>query len=149
MQFRGTHCLFKPPTKPFEGSTESWEPPATLTVTAAKAEILQAPPIPSELDWLLDRFEIAGVFEKHQRPQYCIVNEYVEDLGISAHVENFLLGEPMVGLSMLSPVNMRFHELVKAEEGSVRSGTLAKATDWNQGGCAITRRVFVRHARRE
>lgn len=115
MHFGGTYCLFNPPS-----STQPGAP------SAAKPEVLQAPSMPPELKWLLDRFEAKGVFEKGKRPQYCIINEYTGSLGISAHVENFAFGEPVVGLSLLCDVNMRFHELVREEEGSVRSGKAGK-----------------------
>ena len=68
-----------------------------------------------------------NIFPGHQRPQYCIVNEYLNDLGISAHTENFQFGEPVVGLSLLSACPIRFHELRKPSDGSVRSGKAGKA----------------------
>jgi hypothetical protein len=60
-------------------------------------------------------------------PQYCTVNEYVSSQEISAYVENFPFGEPVVRFSLLSPVSVRFHELVRADGGSVRSGRAALA----------------------
>ena len=67
------------------------------------------------------------IFPGNQRPQYCIVNEYTDNLGISAHTENFQFGEPVVGLSLLSACPIRFHELTKRSDGSVRSGKAGKA----------------------
>ncbi|MCJ1279264.1 hypothetical protein MMC21_007088 [Puttea exsequens] len=92
-----------------------------------KPQIHQAPPMPSELSWLLDRMITNGICSAHQRPQYCIVNEYHGALGISAHTENFAFGEPVAGLSLLDACPMRFHELEEACDGSVRSGKAAKA----------------------
>ena len=113
MHFGGTYCLMPP--KPV--STEQKQQP----------EILQAPPMPTELSWLLERMVDAGIYQKDRKPQYCIVNEYTGNLGISAHTENFQFGEPVVGLSLLSPCPIRFHELARPFDGSVRSGKAAKA----------------------
>jgi alkylated DNA repair dioxygenase AlkB len=114
MHFGGTYCFYTRMNQKHESSN-------------SKPEVLQAPPMPSDLSWLLDRFISKGVFAADQIPQYCIVNEYVDAQGISAHVENFLFAEPVVGLSLLSSVHMRFHELVREDGGSVRSGKAAKA----------------------
>lgn len=120
MHFGGTYCLYTPRTTKSKGVE-------TKASVASKPEVLQAPPMPPELTWLLNRFVSSGVFKEDQIPQYCIVNEYVEAQGISPHVENFQFGEPVVGLSLLSPVGMQFHELAKADGGSVRSGKAALA----------------------
>lgn len=117
MHFGGTYCLF-------DASTFSKE---TGTTKAPKPKVLEAPMMPPELDFLLDRFSDQGIFAPGQRPQYCIVNEYHGNLGISPHVENFSFGEPVVGLSLLGDVDMRFIELSKPDGGSVRSGKAAKA----------------------
>lgn len=42
-------------------------------------------------------------------------------------MEDFPFGEPIVGLLLLSPVQMRFHELKKEDGESVRSSKAAKA----------------------
>lgn len=112
MHFGGTYCLM---------------PSKTNLPTKAKPEILQAPPMPKELEWLVQRMVEAHVFPDGQRPQYCIVNEYTDNLGISAHTENFQFGEPVVGLSLLSTCPIRFHELTEPFDGSVRSGKAGKA----------------------
>lgn len=112
MHFEGTYCLM---------------PPKSDTSAKAKPEILQAPPMPQELEWLIQRMVDADVFPNSQRPQYCIVNEYTGNLGISAHTENFKFGEPVVGLSLLSACPIRFHELTEPFDGSVRSGKAGKA----------------------
>lgn len=111
MHFGGTYCLM--PSK-----TES---------PSAKPQILQAPSMPEKFDWLLQKMVDADIFPNDQRPQYCIVNEYTANLGISAHTENFQFGEPVVGLSLLSPCPIRFYELTKPFDGSVRSGKAGKA----------------------
>lgn len=111
MHFGGTYCLMPP----------NGENPT------AKPQILQAPPIPEELNWLIQRMVDAHVFANNERPQYCIINEYTGNLGISAHTENFQFAEPVVGLSLLSPCPMRFHELRKLCDGSVRSGKAGRA----------------------
>jgi alkylated DNA repair dioxygenase AlkB len=121
MHFGGTYCLY---TRPLP--KKNTETPSSIKA-ASKPEILQAPPMPSELDWILDRFVSRGIFKENEVPQYCIVNEYILSQGISPHVENFQFGEPVVGLSLLSPIDMRFHELTKADGGSVRSGKAAMA----------------------
>ena len=112
MHFGGTYCLM---------------PPRSDVPTNPKPEILQAPPIPCDLEWLIQRMVDAHVFPYNQKPQYCIVNEYTENVGISAHTENFQFGEPVVGLSMLSACPIRFQELTEPFDGSVRSGKAGKA----------------------
>lgn len=112
MHFGGTYCLM---------------PSKSDVPIKAKPEILQAPPIPGEFHWLIQRMVDAHVFPDHQRPQYCIVNEYTGNLGISAHTENFQFGEPVVGLSLLSACPIRFRELTEPFDGSVRSGKAGKA----------------------
>ncbi|KAF6236330.1 hypothetical protein HO173_005421 [Letharia columbiana] len=109
------------------GGTYCLMPPKSDTSTKAKPKTLQAPPIPRELEWLIQRMVDAHVFHNYQRPQYCIVNEYTDSLGISAHTENFQFGEPVVGLSLLSACPIRFHELTEPFDGSVRSGKAGKA----------------------
>ena len=112
IHFGGTYCLM---------------PSKADSLANLKPEILQAPPIPIEFDWLIQRMVNACVFPINQKPQYCIVNEYNNNLGISAHTENFQFGEPVVGLSLLSACPIRFHELTRPFDGSVRSGKAGKA----------------------
>ena len=111
MHFGGTYCLMPP--------NASSQP--------AKPQILQAPPMPPEFALLIQRMVDTHIFPNNARPQYCIVNEYTGNLGISAHTENFQFGEPVVGLSLLSPCPIRFHELTRPFDGSVRSGKAGKA----------------------
>ncbi|KAL8957648.1 MAG: hypothetical protein Q9183_006000 [Haloplaca sp. 2 TL-2023] len=115
MHFGGTYCLL--PSKKDQDSKPSQKP-----------EIQQAPPIPSDFQWLIQRMVDHNIYNHNQRPQYCIVNEYTDTLGISAHTENFQFGEPVVGLSLGSACPIRFHEWTEAFDGSVRSGKAAKAT---------------------
>ena len=112
MHFGGTYCLM---------------PSKTDSSTSSKPEILEAPPMPPELFWLIQRMVDASIFPADKRPQYCIVNEYTGAQGISAHTENFQFGEPVVGLSLLSACPIRFIELTQPLDGSVRSGKAGKA----------------------
>ena len=112
MHFGGTYCLMPSPS---------------AAPGSAKPATLQAPPMPPELEWLIQRMVDTNIFPATQKPQYCIVNEYIHNQGISAHTENFSFGEPVVGLSLLDACPIRFHELKQAFDGSVRSGKAAKA----------------------
>ena len=112
MHFGGTYCL---------------QPTKSDMLAHKTPEILQAPSIPEEFRWLIQRMVDARLFPTNQRPQYCIVNEYTDNLGISAHTENFQFGEPVVGLSLLSACPIRFCELTEPFDGSVRSGKAGKA----------------------
>lgn len=113
MHFGGTYCVM--PSKSADQSVNS------------KPQVVQAPAMPMELSWLIQRMVEHSIFQADKRPQYCIINEYIGSQGISAHTENFEFGEPVIGLSLLSPSSIRFHELCKPYEGSVRSGKAAKA----------------------
>lgn len=110
MHFGGTYCLFD----------------KTAGAKANKPEVLTAPPMPVELGWLIDRMVNAGIFEHDRRPRYCIVNEYIGSNGISAHTENYRFSEPVVGLSLLAAGPIRFREMSRAVNASVRSGKAAK-----------------------
>ena len=112
MHFGGTYCLM---------------PSNCGGLDRIKPEVLKAPSMPMEFEWLIQRMMDAHLFPNDQRPQYCIVNEYTNNLGISAHTENFQFGEPVVGLSLLSTCPIRFHELTEPYDGSVRSGKAGKA----------------------
>ncbi|KAL8993406.1 MAG: hypothetical protein Q9169_006368 [Polycauliona sp. 2 TL-2023] len=112
MHFGGTYCVM---------------PQKANASAPIKPTVLQAPPMPQKLQWLIQRMEASDIYNGGRRPQYCIVNEYTGDLGISAHTENFQFGEPVVGLSLSSPCPIRFHELASPFDGSVRSGKAAKA----------------------
>ena len=112
MHFGGTYCLM---------------PPKASSPSPTKPQILQAPSIPKELNWIRQRMVDNGIFAPNQKPQYCIVNEYTGSLGISAHTENFQFSEPVVGLSLLCNCPIRFHELSEPYDGSVRSGKAGKA----------------------
>ncbi|KAL8920872.1 MAG: hypothetical protein Q9208_006044 [Pyrenodesmia sp. 3 TL-2023] len=112
MHFGGTYCVM---------------PPKNDAPKQAKPQVLQAPDMPQKFQWLIQRFVDTNVCKKDQKPQFCIVNEYTGNLGISAHTENFQFGEPVVGLSLLSACPIRFHELTEAFNGSVRSGQAPRA----------------------
>ena len=112
MHFGGTYCLM---------------PSKSDGLGKVKPEVLKAPSMPLEFEWLIQRMVDAHLFPNDQRPQYCIVNEYTDNLGISAHTENFQFGEPVVGLSLLSACPIRFRELTEPYDGSVRSGKAGKA----------------------
>ena len=111
MHFGGTYCLM---------------PTTSSSKTKGDPEIVQAPSMPPELGWLIQRMMDAHIFPEDQ-PQFCIVNEYTDNLGISAHTENFQFAEPVVGLSLLSACPIRFSELKEPFDGSVRSGKAAQA----------------------
>ena len=111
MHFGGDYCLLPPRGE----------------IPQSRPQMLRAPSMPQELSWLIQRMIDNGVFEDGKRPQYCIVNEYTSSLGISAHTENFSFAEPVVGLSLLSACPIRFHELTRPCDGSVRSGKAGKA----------------------
>lgn len=119
MHFGGTYCLMKPRTQqqPEDGESD-------------KPEVIQAPPIPPQFDNLMRLFSDQGIYERNNLPEYCIVNEYKVDHGISAHIENFTFGEPVCSLTLHDGDFMRFHQLEAPDDGSVRSGKsrLAKRT---------------------
>ena len=134
MHFGGTYCLMpsqeekKPLSMP---TSEKKDQPAAAAASKpskpSSPEILQAPPMPPQLTWLINRMVTRNIYSDDLRPQYCIVNRYVANLGISAHTEKFAFAEPVVGLSLLDACSMRFHELVEPCDGSVRSGKAGRA----------------------
>ena len=124
MHFGGEYCLMPPRLS----STRLQEKGLLASaIPIIKPQVIQAPPMPEELDWLLQRMTDKGLYSTGRWPQYCIVNHYDGNQGISAHTENFSFAQPVVGLSLLSPCAMRFHELVTPNGGSVRSGKAQKA----------------------
>ena len=92
------------------------------TRTKIEKDIITADPMPEALGLVLDRMIERGIYLAGQRPEYCIVNEYTQNHGISAHVENYRFDEPVCGLTLGDGDFIRFHELEKADDGSVRSG---------------------------
>ncbi|RDW65445.1 hypothetical protein BP5796_10137 [Coleophoma crateriformis] len=133
MHFGGTYCLFTPPPRPTNPQSKTIALTNTPSVSAPpKPTIHTAPPIPPEFSPLLSRFAAQSIFPPGKAPQYCIVNSYTDAQGISAHVENYAFGEPVVAVSLRGGVSMRFHELAPAREesvrmdASVRSGKAAK-----------------------
>ena len=115
IHYGGTYCLI---------------PPRTSTPAERKKienTILKADPLPGAFTWLIERMREKGLYTPNQTPEFCIVNEYRGDQGISAHVENFRFDEPVIALSLGDGDFMRFHELTKPDGGSVRSGKAQKA----------------------
>lgn len=115
IHYGGTYCLM---------------PPRTATAEERKRienTILTAHPMPNQLDFIVSRMIGHGLYTNANRPEYCIVNEYKDRQGISAHVENFRFISPVCAVTLSQGDWMRFHELTKADDGSVRSGKASKA----------------------
>lgn len=105
-------------------------PPRDASPTARQkieAEIVTADTMPKELDFLIDRMVSAGLYAPSARPGFCIVNAYEPGQGISAHVENFRFGEPVVGVTLSGGDEIVFRELKREDDGSVRSGKAGRA----------------------
>lgn len=105
-------------------------PPKNATPEERKkieSTIITADPLPKKLDFLLDRMIERGLYTDVSKPGYCIVNEYKDSRGISAHIENLKFGSPVCGLTLCNGDYMRFRELTRPDDGSVRSGKAAKA----------------------
>lgn len=115
IHYGGTYCLMPP---------RSATPEERQRI---QDTILRAPPMPPQFDLITARMVDQQLYTKATLPEFCIVNEYKEAQGISAHVENFRFKSPVCGLSLSQGDWMRFHELVKADDGSVRSGKAAQA----------------------
>lgn len=115
MHYGGTYCLM-PPRDASPNTRKQHE-----------QNVLKAPDMPNELDFLIGKMTSAQLYTSDGKPEYCIVNEYKSGHGISAHVENFRFGEPVCSLTLSDADSMRFHELSAAFDGSVRSGLAAKA----------------------
>jgi alkylated DNA repair dioxygenase AlkB len=122
IHYGGTYCLM---------------PPRSASLDEKKrieSQILTADPIPPALEFILSRTVEHGIYAADNLPKYCIVNEYIEAQGISPHVENFKFDEPVCGLTLGHGDFMRFHELIKPDDGSVRSGRAARA---ETTGCKV------------
>ncbi len=115
MHFGGTYCLMPSPSDASQSQSKN------------NPEIIQAPPIPPEFDDLLRIFISKNIYQPDNLPEYCIVNEYKINHGISAHVENFRFDEPVCSLTLGDGDSMRFHELAYPHDGSVRSGKSRQA----------------------
>lgn len=115
MHFGGTYCIMPP---------KDASPAERVRIENTP---ISAPPIPSEIDFIVERMIDAGLYNPSDRPRYCIVNEYRSGQGISAHIENFRFGEPVCSLTLAGEDSMRFSELRHADDGSVRSGKASSA----------------------
>lgn len=115
IHYGGTYCLM---------------PPRSADAEARKrieSTIIKAADLPSELAFVVDKMIYHHLYTVSTRPEFCIVNEYKENQGISAHVENFRFASPVCGLTLAQGDWMRFHELAQADDGSVRSGKACQA----------------------
>jgi len=115
IHYGGTYCLM---------------PPRTATPEERKQiekTILTAQPVPNQLDFVVSRMIGHDLYTNATAPEYCIVNEYKDRQGISAHVENFRFKSPVCGLTLSQGDWMRFHELTYPNDGSVRSGKASQA----------------------
>lgn len=115
LHYGGTYCLMPP-----------WNASASER-KAIEQTIVAAREIPAELSFVVDKMIEQGLYTAANKPEYCIVNEYLPGQGISAHVENFRFGEPVCSLTLAGDDQMRFHELRNAHDGSVRSGKASTA----------------------
>jgi alkylated DNA repair dioxygenase AlkB len=115
IHYGGTYCLMPP-----RGATQAER-------KAIESNIIKADSIPTQLEFIIDKMVESDLYADIARPRYCIVNSYTGTQGISAHVENFRFDEPVCALTLGDGDFMRFHELVEADDGSVRSGKAAVA----------------------
>jgi len=115
IHYGGTYCLMPPRTATLEQRIQ------------IEKTILTAPSIPSQLDFVISRMIGHNLYTNATAPEYCIVNEYKDRHGISAHVENFRFKSPVCGLTLDQGDWMRFHELKYPNDGSVRSGKASQA----------------------
>lgn len=132
MHYGGTYCLMPP------------RDAAPDIRKKIEETIITAPNMPPELEFVIQRMIDQGLYSADQRPEYCIVNEYLPGQGISAHVENFRFDEPVCSLTLAGADTMRFHELVAANDGSVRSGKASAAPrTGNKRDILLTRQSLV------
>ncbi len=115
IHYGGTYCLMPPR----DASVEERQ--------RIEGTVIEADPLPTELDFVVDRMLEHGLYQEENKPAFCIVNEYVGVQGISAHVENFRFDSPVCGLTLHNGDAMRFHELACADDASVRSGGASKS----------------------
>lgn len=115
IHYGGTYCLM---------------PPRTATPRERKLienTILTAHPMPNQLTFVVSRMIGHRLYTNACGPEFCIVNEYKDRQGISAHVENFRFKSPVCGLTLEQGDWMRFRELKCPNDGSVRSGKASQA----------------------
>lgn len=66
MHFGGDYCVMPSRTSKADIASD-------VPYVATKPEIVTAPPIPSQLLWLLDRMSERKIYKQGDQPQYCIV----------------------------------------------------------------------------
>lgn len=115
IHYGGTYCLMPPRTATPEQRIQ------------IEKTILTAHSMPNQLDFVVSRMIGQTLYANATAPEYCIVNEYKDRQGISAHVENFRFKSPVCGLTLVQGDWMRFHELKYPNDGSVRSGKASQA----------------------
>lgn len=79
MHFGGEYCLLPPKgleskaKRPRNGDADGPSPDIKAPpVKKPKPQILQAPDMPAELDWLIQRMIDRGIYQRDKTPQYCI-----------------------------------------------------------------------------
>lgn len=115
IHYGGTYCLMPPRNATSEERQRIQD------------TVLKAPPMPQQFGFITARMIGQKLYTNATLPDFCIVNEYKEAQGISAHIENFRFKSPVCGLSLCQGDWMRFHELVRPDDGSVRSGKAGQA----------------------
>ena len=80
MHFGGEYCLMPPkslePTAKHRGNETTKGPypdAGTSPFMKPKPQIIQAPDMPAEFDWLIQRMIDRGIYKEYKKPQYCIV----------------------------------------------------------------------------
>lgn len=80
MHFGGEYCLMPPKDlepkakRQRNGDADRPSPDAKAPpVKKPKPQILQAPDMPAELDWLIQRMIDRGIYKEGKTPQFCIV----------------------------------------------------------------------------
>lgn len=80
IHFGGEYCLMPPrgpePEAKRRRSVDAeglCPDPEAPPIKKPKPQILQAPDMPAELDWLIQRMIDCGIYKEDKKPQYCIV----------------------------------------------------------------------------
>lgn len=100
------------------------------------AEIGSAPPIPKFLASICERLYKECDFER--MPEQVIVNEYINDQGIAAHVDRNSFGPKVATISLIESWHMKFRNLggieiidVLLEKNSLAIMTNESRTNWS------------------